>query len=96
MCFMCGSMKSSETTGATCVTCMTVAASETVVEAASMRPPRDSYRRSVSSMEPTDASPGSEAKIMVMRARAMMGVSLFHPLDNMRRSTKAADDEMGG
>lgn len=31
--------------------------------------------------EPTDAQPGSEAKIRVLEERAAQGVALWHPLD---------------
>lgn len=35
--------------------------------------------------EPTDAAPGSEAKILVLQQRLKQGQDLWHPLDNLQR-----------
>lgn len=40
--------------------------------------------------EPTDASPGSDAKIMILMERAAKRQSLFHPLDSIFASDQSA------
>jgi hypothetical protein len=43
--------------------------------------------------EPTDAAPGSAAKIRVLTERASRREALFHPQDNLKRQPLAREAE---
>lgn len=43
--------------------------------------------------EPTDAAPGSVAKIRVLTERASRREALFHPRDNLKRQPLARENE---